>query len=96
MRFNTVLCDTDEFKFTGEVIEGNFYLHCDVKKNTHNVIKHIRAAFELVKQYVYLEGWDFIFTYTENGRWVKLFNGKYVSSVKSGDREIEVYVWELK
>lgn len=95
MRNNVILCDTDEFKFTGEVIDGNFYLHCDVKKTSHNVIKHIRDAFEIVKQQVYLEGWNFIFTYSTNAKWIKLFKGKLISTIQTENKEVGVYVWDL-
>lgn len=90
------LCETEDFLAKAEVIDNILFLHCDVKRNTVSSLKSVREGFSILKEEAYLHGWDEMYTYTQNGRWVRLIGGQYQQTVIVNDKEYEVYKWEVK
>lgn len=91
-----VLCETDSFVAKGEVYNNLLFLHCEVKKNTKSALKEILSGLEILKEEAYLAGWDEMYTYTQNPRWVRLLGGIYLTEIVIDEKRYEVYKWELK
>lgn len=90
-----VFYDGPDYKAEGELCEGLLFLHCTVFTNSKSVLKKIKCNLNLIIEEVRARGYDLpVFTYTQNGKWVRLIGGVYHNSFEFEGETYEVYKWE--
>lgn len=91
----TVFYDGPEYKAEGELCDGLLFLHCTVRIHSKTVLKQIKLNLELIKSEVRKLGYSLpIFSYTQNGKWVRLIGGEYHNTFEHEGETYEVYKWE--
>lgn len=85
-----------DYVFAYSILDGNYFIHCQVTKWTPSVLKSMYRTF--AKFILYLNSLDvFVFyTVTPNPEFAKLFNGSSIGKVVDQNKECEVIKWELK
>ena len=92
----TLYSDID-FWAQGEICDGYFFIHCDVYKHNLKTLRKIKQGISHLKIALLERGYDKpLYSYTKNGRWVKLIGGEYLTSFNVEGEEYEVWQWELK
>lgn len=86
----TVIYNDADFLVEGEVIDCHFYVHIAAYNYNKSVKKKMWSVWGDIKEEVWLNGWDRIFSYNTNEKFAKMFNGTLV------DKKLRMYVWELK
>jgi hypothetical protein len=91
------LYDTEDYRMVEEVVNGILFYHIDIFNFSPSVYKHLKGGWEQVKINAAKDGWDAVYSYTQNHSYVKKFGGEMVAKVISltGDC-YGVYKWELK
>lgn len=86
-----------DFWAQGEICEGYFFIHCDVYKNDLKTLRKIKEGIKVLKEALIEKGYTKpLYTYTKNGRWVKLIDGEYLTSFIEDNEEYEVWTWQLE
>ena len=85
-----VLYEDEDFCVTGETIDEHIYVHVSAYKYSKAIKIKMASVWNDMCEEVWLSGWDRIFSYNTNEKFAKLFGGKLV------DKDLRMYVWELK
>lgn len=84
----------DEFiKMDYEDIDELLYVHMKVKQWSRSVFEYIKAVWDMFKHDAYYNGYDYVFTYTENEKFARMIDP---SCDKAGNHEgVDVLYWRL-
>lgn len=85
--------ETDDYRIWLEDINDQMFVHVTIYNSTKNVIESIKEGWAELLIDAYFQGYEDVFTYTQDNRIIKLIGG----AIKVGQHEdYEVWKWELK
>ena len=70
--------DNELVLVTLEEIEGLLYVHVDVKQFSKVVVEYLQALWDQIQMDAWYSGYDDIFSYTKNSKFVKLIDKDFV------------------
>lgn len=95
-QIKTIL-DNEDFKVTLE-LEGEdiLFVHCDVFTWTPSVLRKLRLGFSELREMAHSQGYDALYTFTQNKRWCDLLDNSYelIDNINVLGQEFEVLKWE--
>ena len=74
----------------------SLYLHIEVFKWNHNVLKHMYKVFASIEYEAELYGFKAIVAITPNPKFGELFGFTRFDTIQYGGKQYEVMVWDLK
>lgn|SRR5690554_550577 len=83
--------EDENYHMTYEEIDGQIFVHLEVEKVSKSVLKNIEQKWEDFKARLYYLGYEYIFTYTNDLRFPRMFGAKSIGKWNGK----EVMVWEL-
>lgn len=86
----STLYEDVDFRVRGEVIDDFLYVHVDAYNYNKPIKARMLSVWDDIKEEVWLNGWDRVFSYNTNEKFAKVFGGTLV------DKNLRMYVWELK
>lgn len=85
--------ETDDYRIWLEDINDQLFVHVTIYNSTKSVIESIKEGWAELLIDAYFQGYEDVFTYTQDNRIIKLIGG----AIKVGQHEdYEVWKWELK
>lgn len=82
--------EDEDFRIQGELLDEHFFVHVETYNYSKSVKKKMDSVWEDIKEEVWMNGWDFVFSYNTNTKFAELFGGKKVEGV------VGMYTWALK
>jgi len=81
-----------------EDYDGLRFFHVEVMHFSPKLIREWRKNFEIVKEQCIQEGYNYLFSYTQNKKFIKMISKDFeeVSIVEFNNKIYEVIKWELK
>lgn len=88
--------EDDSIKVSLEQFENKVFVHLKFYKVSKKTVKWVDDIFTVLKDKLFMAGWDEIYTYTEDDRVPKMFLGEYVGEDNDAyGRNWKVYKWVL-
>ncbi len=92
--------DDEEFQLWYEVINEELFVHVHIYSFNKTVLRDIKETFALLLIDAYFDGWEDVFTYTEDDRIVRLVGGGAievgVNDPKLKSLGLRMFKWVLK
>lgn len=80
-----------------EYVSGNLFLHCDVKKFNKSTLRSMIRDWLDMEEALSQEGFERVFAVPKDKKgFIKHTGWDFYGYVDEDDKELEVYVWELK
>lgn len=90
---NVIIYEDDDFVVRGEVLLDNPFIHVSVHNYNKSVRKRMLSVWCDIKQELWTNGWDFVFSHSTNAKFARLFGG---NRLEAADLPGEMFIWELK
>jgi len=96
MTSRVIYAEDENLSLSYEVLNDCLYVHVVLHAFNKHVFERLRAAWEHMKMDAYMDGWEYIFTYTKDPRIVSLIGGAEEIVSDELPKGIKVFKWELK
>lgn len=82
----------EDFEVMVEKADERIYVHVGIERASKEVVRRIKGVWGSVVMAVYADGYDALYTYTQDSRIVKMIGG----AEHIGNTDVyEVYKWDL-
>lgn len=92
---STIYYEDETVRFHYNIVNDNVFIHCDISKFTHSILKNHIKVFGKFLNEMQNKGYDVIYSLTTNNKYVELMGGEYITTLQADGNERSLYKWEL-
>lgn len=88
--------EDEDFSLTVEMLEDYPFVHLHLKRASRSIIENVMKKIAEIKALAYFDGYESLYTYTQDKRMFKLFNpDRIIGPLNYRGKEYEVAEWDL-